>query len=134
MGMNYYLCPVVERCPTCGKASEEWKVDFAKRHIGKSSYGWVFSLRVYPDHRVKDLEDWKPLFMKQGFEIRDECDKLVSPGEMLDIITNRMQYVANVSPEAQHYPRGPHGLLRHEITHGCWPGEGSWDCCDYEFS
>ena len=118
MGTNYYLQPVVERCPTCHKPTDDWNLEFAKRHIGKSSYGWCFSLRVYPENGVKDLEDWIERWGKEGFEIRDGSDELVTPEEMLKIITERTF---------------PGGLKRHESGVGSWPGEGTWDCCNYEF-
>ena len=38
-------------------------------HIGKSSYGWHFSLCIYPELGINDLEDWKKLFSE--YEIYD---------------------------------------------------------------
>ena len=56
-------------------------------HIGKSSYGWHFSLCIYPELGINDLDDWKKLFSE--YEIYDEYDRLVSTDEMLETITNR---------------------------------------------
>jgi hypothetical protein len=46
MGTNYYVA--YDYCRHCGRFDEEF-------HIGKSSAGWCFSLRVYED---KGLTDW----------------------------------------------------------------------------
>lgn len=56
-------------------------------HIGKSSYGWHFSLCIYPDLGINNLEDWKNLFDK--FVIEDECGETVSKERMLSTILDR---------------------------------------------
>jgi len=102
MGTNYYLrgnpaCPHCGRCPDQGL------------HIGKSSSGWTFGLRVYTDDawRVADfaagigqihtLADWLPLFDRFG--VLDEYGDEVEAAEMIEIITERTT-------------RNPTGLLR----------------------
>lgn len=62
----------------------------AELHIGKSSWGWAFSLCVYPKLNINTLEDWDKLFDK--FEIENECGETISKEDMLDTITNRRQY------------------------------------------
>lgn len=56
-------------------------------HIGKSSYGWHFSLCIYPNLGINDLSDWIKVF--EDNEIVDECDAVISIEKMIDIITNR---------------------------------------------
>ena len=56
-------------------------------HIGKSSYGWKFSLCIYPELGINNLDDWKRVF--QQFDIYDEYDKVISSEEMLLTITER---------------------------------------------
>lgn len=69
-------------CPCCAQADREWL------HIGKSSGGWCFSLRVYPAlhgdmtaHNlgidpIENLDDWIPLFERYGVinEYGEEID------------------------------------------------------------
>jgi hypothetical protein len=95
MGTNYYLKSV--RCEHCNRGSGDL-------HIGKSSGGWTFALRIYPadgdgepNWRAQDfdgaitaiesLDDWRPLFAKYG--IVDEYGHDVSEVEMLACITER---------------------------------------------
>lgn len=49
MGTNYYLQKNV--CGCCGRPEKQI-------HIGKSSAGWAFALRVYPHDGIKDYDDW----------------------------------------------------------------------------
>lgn len=58
-----------------------------KLHIGKSSYGWHFSLCIYPELNINNLDDWKELFKDNA--IIDEEYKPIEIDEMLDKITNR---------------------------------------------
>jgi hypothetical protein len=53
MGTNYYLTEERNRCEHCGRADviNRW-------HIGKSSGGWAFKLRIHPSDGIKNLEDW----------------------------------------------------------------------------
>lgn len=78
MGTNYYL--IRETCPHCH--SEE------RLHIGKSSAGWDFTLRVHEDG-PKNLEDWIRRFLANGVKIFDEYGKEVSVQDMLKVILVR---------------------------------------------
>ena len=82
MGTNYYLVKKEDTCPTCGHIEE-------KLHIGKSSYGWVFSLHVIPDKEITSLEDWIKLFNSTEYRIRNEYLQDITKEEMLKIIMNR---------------------------------------------
>lgn len=110
MGTNYYLHEKPD-CECCGRS-------FEPLHIGKSSYGWCFSLHVMPG--IKTLDDWRNRWSMPGSYIRNEYGDLVSVADMELIITGR---------------RGPNGLLRHQIDGHCvGHGEGTWDYISGEFS
>lgn len=136
MGTNYYLH--VDPCPACEHPAE-------RVHIGKSSYGWCFSLAIHPDRGINDLEDWLPLFESQC--IVDEYGRTVSGEEMVSKITERHHPTESDPWDSERYiddadfhernqsQRGPHGLLRHRLGER-WVkhGEGTWDCIVGEFS
>ena len=114
MGTNYYLkVDPQPACPTCGNAPQPETL-----HIGKSSVGWCFSLRVF-DY-VRSLEDWLPLINDPRNVIEDEYGRVIPPAEMLSIITERTH---------------PNGLLRHPIDSHCiGHGPGAWDLIAGYFS
>lgn len=85
MGTNYYLRDKNEsshKCEKCGHVNGE-------RHIGKSSYGWHFSLHVIPEEGINTLADWKKLFYDDRYFIQDEYGDDITPNYMLEIIENR---------------------------------------------
>jgi hypothetical protein len=100
MGTNYYLV-----CSSCGQ----------RKHIGKASAGWAFSLHIYPTENILDLDDWKPILSKH--EIVDEYGDKIEWSDMVATITR---------PDWNGRP-----LLRHSDGH---PGRGDWDCIEGEFS
>ena len=109
MGTNYYL---IEQ-PPCIRCGREYEA----RHIGKSSAGWVFALRIYPDEGINTLEDWKPL-LEKGV-IKNEYDEVIPFNVMLDAITMRsfpnFKAVEGRTAEfyqANHAEPGPAGLVR----------------------
>jgi hypothetical protein len=142
MGTNYYL--EYDECECCGHAPP-------KKHIGKSSAGWCFSLHVYPPD-IKDLDDWEDLFCTDTNTIVNEYDEVLTPDQMLDIIMNRDWGVEWTKERLSSPPygyidwkdcfrknfavMGPKGLMRYKIdrTHCIGHGEGTWDLCIGEFS
>ena len=85
MGTNYYLEGLVQvPCEKCGRPYEQ-----ERKHIGKSSAGWVFALHVYPDQGIKDLPDWYDLWGKLGVRIRDSYGGVLTRVEMLDQVLGR---------------------------------------------
>lgn len=72
---------------TLEELAKEYTVDL---HIGKSSWGWTFSLCTYSRLNINTLDDWKNLFDK--YTIENEYGETVSKEEMLDTITNRRKY------------------------------------------
>ena len=126
MGTNYHARLNV--CAACGRSDE--------LHIGKSSAGWCFALRIYPDREINDLDDWRAIF--KTAEIRDEYDKPVTAAQMLIVITDRSFAGEwnDQSLRANYAKRGPSGLARHVAGIGVCVGHGvgTWDLMDGEFS
>lgn len=139
MGTNYYWHANV--CSQCGRGDKP-------KHIGKSSAGWCFSLRVYPHENIHDLDDWERILTAPEGQIRDEYGEKVSAVEMHRIITERGrdEAVWERKPamyeswgefhRLNHSQQGPRGLLRHVVdgVHTIKNGRGTWDCCQGEFS
>ena len=129
MGTNYYLY----------KNDESTEL-----HIGKSSSGWVFNLRVYPETGVRDLYDWIQIFLDDNSTIRDEYGDLITTEKMLKVIMCRGRDEPPNWSESDFITNsaelGPNNLVRfnpalmgHLLTKVC-PGEGTWDYVNYEFS
>lgn len=118
MGTNYYLAY---------NNSEVNEVHVGlinyEYHIGKSSYGWNFSLHVMPEKGIFDLDDWRLLWANH--KIVDEYNDFVSVGEMERIITMRMGKV-RISKYKYSVERG---LFRHSVdgTYCIGHGNGTWD-------
>jgi hypothetical protein len=113
MGTNFYhYSEEPDACPHCGRSDK-----YEKKHIGKSSGGWAFSLCVHPLDGINSLDDWIALW-ESGY-ILDEYGDLVTPAEMLARITQR-------NP----------GWKRHDIDgRFCLAhGPGTWDLLQGEFS
>lgn len=139
MGTNYYWHNNPP-CPTCGHAEEP-------KHIGKSSAGWVFSLHVYPDEHLYDLDDWERMWTDGA--IRDEYGDSVTVDEMRAIITargrpERWDEVPAMCSSWDQFHRdnfsekGPEGLVCTDIARSdgrCLKhGAGTWDCFVGDFS
>lgn len=118
MGTNYYLRTNI--CECCNRYDE--------RHIGKSSSGWHFSLRIYQydDVSIQSLADWQEEW-KKG-KIYNEYGHEVTPSEMLKNITERSWNTSCV-PCSDTCEPGLNNLLRHKIDgqHCVGHGEGTWD-------
>jgi hypothetical protein len=139
MGTNYYLHEKPD-CKCCGRP-------FEPKHIGKSSGGWCFALRVYPDDSINTLDDWRELWGKPGAFIRNEYDEVIPIEDMELIITVRHGKDRTdagwrgYNSEADFHRRnssqpGPNNLVRHAID-GRWcvgHGPGTWDYINCEFS
>ena len=83
MGTNFYLHQKNKaRCPTCGHDPEDEPL-----HIGKSSFGWRFSLHIIPEKNIMDLYDWKREWSKEDVYIENEYKEIISPEDMWAIIT-----------------------------------------------
>lgn len=112
MGTNYYL----ESSPPCEKCGHA----FERKHIGKSSAGWVFALHVYPDEGISDLPDWFDRWTAPGAIIVDEYGQNISPEKMLSAVLAR--FGARNRPAQSDLwmlqngaEPGPYGLARSRI-------------------
>lgn len=153
MGTNYYVESVVECCPTCKRPLPDANGEVPEpRHLGKSSAGWCFSLRVYPDEGINTLEDW--IRWWQGKTIRNEYGAVITEDEMLCCIMLRGEAGAKFKETPHesylswdHFHKenesefGPRGMLRHRVhsaqrySAGCiGHGAGTWDYIVGEFS
>lgn len=120
MGTNYYYHESGHRrCPCC-------KQQTPNTHIGKSSMGWAFSLRIHPHDGINSLDDWKAQW-ERGGAIFNEYDDAVTVDEMLRTILERThpRGLLHHTPENM----GPYG--GHLDTQ---PGGETYDLCNYEFS
>lgn len=127
---NTWFGPKTDPCPHCHRPYEPDK----GIHIGKSSAGWTFSLHIYPEKGIYNLEDWVERFNRPGSVILDEYGSTVDSKKMLSIITERSS--RGQLPTRYEYPAGPNGLLRCKIDgyHCIAHGPGTWDLCVGEFS
>lgn len=116
MGTNYYLVSKEKtyHCEKCGYSPD-------RRHIGKSSGGWAFMLRVYPEIDIHDINDWDRLFADTRFYIENEYGDIISAGLMLNIITDRPKESRHSNPR-----EWPEGFVRR--------GAGTWDVFELDFS
>lgn len=133
MGTNYYF------------ESDKLPFENTKMHIGKSSGGWCFFLRVYPNLGINDLKDWEHIFNLNIGKISDEYDRDISPEEMAKEIKERFW---NNPPkqDPKFYHRnfavpGPKGLTRSIIDGNHCIGWGNnndinstWDLFINDFS
>ena len=114
-------------------------------HIGKSSYGWCFSLHVGKWLNDSDdapeahtLEDWQALWNREGWVIVDEYQRTVTPEEMFSIITERGGEHTSIGFDyhRNHAEPGPNNLVRHRIDgrHCVGHGGGTYDYIPGEFS
>lgn len=130
MGTNYYL-------NKCHEPDPDDKI-----HIGKSSAGWCFSLRVYPERKITNFNDWLIIFSalrELDIEIRDEYGHIISVEEMIVTIVGRCwhkkrnwdKFPKSLSYDSwehfhkiNHSEPGPNGLLRHQLMEGHCVGHG----------
>jgi hypothetical protein len=113
-------------------------------HIGKSSFGWRFSLHVDPEGKewipsgqnspereenlkIRDLDDWQFLWGERNSAIVDEYGEVLTVEGMLSIITDR---------RPGRYCHADAEPARHEIDHKHCIGHGSgpWDLIIGTFS
>ena len=85
MGTNYYL--------HIKKPDQKvvTPMSFNTYHIGKSSYGWAFSLHVDEYEGVNSLQDLKNKILEAGENaiIQDEYENIFTLDELLSVILDR---------------------------------------------
>jgi hypothetical protein len=119
MGTNYYwIAAPKPPCSHCGRA-----YDVERKHIGKSSAGWVFALHIYPEEGINELPDWRDKWQEAG-RIEDEYGNAASEYEMLDTIAFR--FAARTRPDnddswyaMNQAQRGPYGLATARLGSRC---------------
>lgn len=122
MGTNYYWHEK-PKCDKCGRCDEGV-------HIGKSSFGWCFGLKVCPWDNIYNLQHWIERFNIEGSWIEDEYHEVISKEDMIKTIKR----------EGEGYDewRAKNGQFkRHEFErwglNGTY-GEGDYDLLNYDFS
>lgn len=136
MGTNYYAVVGTQEtfCPRCERPGH---VEEMRWHIGKSSFGWCFSLHVGSSeepHIPRTLAAWQEVWA-QSLRIEDEYEREVTPDEMLRIITERKSIDADPFGRdaewfrANHAIQGPNGLARSYVDqfHCVGHGKGTYD-------
>jgi hypothetical protein len=138
MGMNYYaIFPTGSTtCPTCHRPGH---VVEQKWHIGKSSYGWCFSLHVgSPEepHIPRSLDEWREAW-KRAIRIENEDETEIPIERMEQIILAREGYSSSQEKNKDESwfrknqaERGPHNLARHSMAadrHCVGHGDGTYD-------
>ena len=134
MGTNYYLQK--DKCQHCGRSDEPL-------HIGKSSYGWHFSLHIIPEHNINTLDDWIMKWSEPNTSIVDEYGEIVKPSDMLDTIINRSMPDRNFEEapygydswddfhRQNHSEFGLNGLVAHRYD--AVRTDGTYDLIKHEF-
>ena len=79
MGTNYYHKTNI--CPQCGR--------FDEAHIGKSSAGWQFSFRGYPE--IRSYKDWIKELKRNGV-IYDEYGRGVTLREFKSMVASKKSF------------------------------------------
>lgn len=139
MGTNYYA-----------------EINGEKLHVGKSSVGWHFAVRVYPERQINSLDDWLHMLRSNHAVITDEYGQSVSFTDLVAVITDRRSLHPAIDSvrelvwhgvyssvenflDANHAEFGLNGLVRSRIENfargGCvGHGAGTWDYVVGEFS
>jgi hypothetical protein len=83
----------------------------AKIHIGKSSFGWCFSLHVMPEHGIHNLQDWKALadrLIAGGWRIEDEYREIIALDKLWKVVERADWEQKDGRPLNRHYVDGDH--------------------------
>ena len=129
MGTNFYYTDYSTECPHCEQRAKE------DIHIGKSSAGWAFLLRVYPDRGINSLEDWKEELASSEVEITNEYGDSVSLDALLKCITERIY--DGPPPMGGGFVLRPGLSVLFPVVDGervVGHGEGTWALVNSEFS
>ena len=59
-------------------------------HIGQSATGWRFLFRAHPEQSVTTLLDWRHLLLTQATRIVNEYGRELTPDEMIETATARL--------------------------------------------
>ena len=98
-------------------------------HIGKSSGGWCFALRVYPEHGINTLSDWTAFASRlvgEGWRVEDEYGQQHTLDNLWRIVEREgWEELNNKDP-----------FRRHDVdnTYCIGNGEGLYDYITGDFS
>tara|TARA_R110000803_G_C11716561_1_gene287626 strand:+ start:82 stop:465 length:384 start_codon:yes stop_codon:yes gene_type:complete len=126
MGTNYYVID---------KAGD-------KKHFGKRSAGWDFTLHVYPDEGIRSLEDWLVLLSDKNVEVRDDSGRKIKLKLLLRIVLmgegcavagsfGGSEY-AVLNPFTQRFQPPPDAVIRNTNDY-CYAIFPSYFCLDHDF-
>lgn len=96
MGTEYFLLEENYDYKHGSEGSRLVQPKYNKRLIGKSSYGWAFQLRTYPDDKIRGIVSWSGLF-DYGI-ILDDKDNIIDAGDLFKIITDRKEFSLTGNP------------------------------------
>lgn len=77
MSTNFYLVP----------ANAAFFEPSAGLHIGLSSMGWAFQLRIHPESGIHEIDGWRKLFSDPLRVIMDEYGTVIDKNDMQFMIT-----------------------------------------------
>lgn len=112
-------------------------------HIGKSSFGWCFALRVHPEIGIVDLGSWSPWLVDSSRVIVDENCNEIDFMDLYKTITDRKRILPENFLDVRSptwYSRnfaepGPNGLTRTILGGMCiGHGDGPFDIFVGDFS
>jgi hypothetical protein len=128
MGTNYYATKKPHLIDKLRGAEDEYL------HIGKSSGGWCFSLRMHREHGLVNLASWYKYLSSGTVIITNEYDAVVSLDDLLVKITKRKwdRTGQNILDDGDTYH--PDGCRRHAVESRVFHGAGTYDLLDVEFS
>lgn len=75
MGTNYYVAE--NRCDCCQRYDRT-------HHIGKSSWGWSFSFRGYPEYNLTSWQAWREFLRDR--QIVDEYGDFIDYGDFCHMV------------------------------------------------
>ena len=96
MGTEYFLLEENYNYKYGSKGSKLVQPKYNKRLIGKSSCGWAFQLRTYPDDKIYNIASWIELF-EYGI-ILDGGDNIIEAETMFKLITDRKEFSLTGNP------------------------------------
>ena len=82
MGTNYYVKTGNKLNVTCNYGFDHEMEE--ELHIGKNSYGWLFSLHIIPEKGINELKDWIPILWRG--KIKNEYGEEIKISDMIKII------------------------------------------------
>lgn len=136
MSTNYYLLKAPNLIERLSGVEPE------PRHIGTSSIGWCFLLRIYPEDGITTIRDWYKLWTRPRNIIVDEHSYKIITDRFIEIVTKRDDPPYVLSPRPDHhctttgygYERHPCGLARMKVGYeGCVGHGGTYDYVEGDF-